>query len=66
MSEQDGQDGFKRSWYSGGGNCVEFRSGVDGRVVVRHSRDRDRELTFSAEEWDAFVEGVKNDRFDPV
>lgn len=66
MSEQHGQGKFLRSTYSQGGNCVEFRVGSDGRVVVRHSKDRRRELIFTAAEWAAFTSGVKNDEFDEV
>lgn len=66
MSEQDGQGRFLRSSYSGGGNCVEFRIGADGRVAVRHSREPQNELIFSEAEWAAFTSGVKNDRFDEV
>lgn len=44
--------------------CVEV--GVrDGMIRVRDSKDRDGgELTFNAEEWDAFVRGVKAGEFD--
>jgi hypothetical protein len=44
--------------------CVEV--GVrDGLIRVRDSKDRDRgELTFNADEWDAFVRGVKAGEFD--
>jgi hypothetical protein len=44
--------------------CVEV--GVrDGLIRVRDSKDRERgELTFNANEWDAFVRGVKAGEFD--
>jgi hypothetical protein len=44
--------------------CVEV--GVrDGLIRVRDSKERDgRELTFNADEWDAFVRGVKAGEFD--
>lgn len=66
VSEQVGNDGFHPSSFSAGGNCVEVRSGADGRFTVRHSRDRDGELTFTRAEWDAFVRGVKDGQFDPM
>lgn len=44
--------------------CVEI--GVrDGLIRVRDSKDRDGgELTFNADEWDAFLRGVKAGEFD--
>jgi hypothetical protein len=37
----------------------------DGLVRVRDSKDRDGgELTFNADEWDAFLRGVKAGEFD--
>ncbi len=44
--------------------CVEI--GVrDGLIRVRDSKERDGgELTFNADEWDAFVRGVKAGEFD--
>jgi hypothetical protein len=44
--------------------CVEV--GVrDGLIRVRDTKDRDGgELTFNANEWDAFVRGVKAGEFD--
>ncbi|MEU8272750.1 DUF397 domain-containing protein [Microbispora bryophytorum] len=49
----------------GGGNCVEVAF-QDGHVGVRDGK-RGGEgpiLTFTAEEWQAFVEDVKDGRFD--
>lgn len=66
MSEQVGKDGFRMSTFSGGGNCVAVGSLTDGRVVVRRSDEPERELTFTADEWDAFVRGVKDGQFDPM
>lgn len=54
------------STYSGGGNCVTVRIVRDGPVAVWHSREPARELTFTADEWDAFVRGVKDGQFDPA
>lgn len=36
-----------------------------GAVAVRDAKDRTHELIFTAEEWAAFVAGVKNGEFDP-
>jgi Domain of unknown function (DUF397) len=47
------------------GNCVEAGRLATGEVAVRDTKDRDREpLVYSAEEWDAFVKGVKAGQFD--
>ena len=46
-------------------NCVEIGSAADGTVGVRDSKNTDSPvLTFSAEEWDAFLLGAKNGEFD--
>jgi hypothetical protein len=44
------------------GNCVEAAPS-DGQVLVRHSTNPDVILAFTAEEWDAFVDGVKKGEF---
>lgn len=51
---------------SGGNNCVEaYRSPAeDGVMIVRNSRYRGRTVTFTAAEWEAFVQGVKAGEFD--
>ena len=63
-AENDQQ--FVSSSYSGGGpNCVEVARGSNGRVLVRHSKDRSGpELSFTESEWTAFLRGVKDDEFD--
>lgn len=67
MVDLDGQDGFRVSTFSGGGaNCVAVRDDADGRVTVRHSRRSGTELTFTRDEWAAFVRGVKDGQFDPM
>ena len=44
-------------------NCVEVAQ-INGNVVVRHSKDQEgATLTFTPGEWDAFVEGVKDNEF---
>ena len=44
----------------GGGNCVEVAA-IDGSVLVRNSRNRlGSVLSFSCQQWVAFLEGVRN------
>jgi hypothetical protein len=55
-----------KSRYSGptGGNCVEVASLAGGFVAVRNSRHpAGASLAFSAPEWDAFVDGLKDGGF---
>ena len=45
------------------GNCVEVAK-VDGQYLIRDSKNPDRPAhAFTAEEWHAFVAGVKGDEF---
>jgi hypothetical protein len=45
-------------------NCVELADLADGRVALRHSEDPDgAALLFSAQEWSAFVTGVRAGEF---
>ncbi len=46
--------------------CVAVGQAQDGSVAVRHSQDSDpaKVLTFTKEEWRAFVKGVKANEFD--
>ena len=45
-------------------NCVEIAF-VDGAIAMRDSKQPDGPvLLFTAEEWDAFVEGAKDGEFD--
>ena len=64
----NGSDGlrWRKSTFSGanGGGCVEVAD-HDGMIVVRDTKDRAQEaLTFTDEEWVAFVAGVKAGEFD--
>jgi hypothetical protein len=53
-----------RSNGNGGNNCVEVAF-LDTGVAVRHSKERHAmALMFTADEWTAFVEGVKLGEFD--
>ncbi len=48
-----------------GGNCVETAKTPDGGRAVRHSKHPDGpSLVFTASEWEAFVQGVRNGEFD--
>ena len=47
------------------GSCVEVGRSPDGTVLVRDTKDRAQQpLTFTDEEWVAFVAGVKAGEFD--
>jgi hypothetical protein len=46
------------------GNCVEVQD-APGEVRVRNSRDPGQgTLTFTPDEWDAFLGGIRNGEFD--
>jgi hypothetical protein len=56
------------NWYtsslSAGGNCVEVATNVSG-VHVRDTKHRaGGTLSFTHDEWRAFVNGVRNGEFD--
>ncbi|MEJ3652131.1 DUF397 domain-containing protein [Actinomycetes bacterium KLBMP 9759] len=55
---------FKISSFCNLGNCVEVGRLPDGSFAVRDTKDRSTTLTFSVDEWAAFVAGVKNGEFD--
>ena len=56
---------YKVSSFCSFGNCVEVGRSPEGTVVVRDTKDRGQEaLTFTDEEWVAFVAGVKAGEFD--
>jgi Domain of unknown function (DUF397) len=56
---------FKTSSFCNFGDCVEVGAAPDGRVLVRDSKDADRQtLAFTRDEWVAFVKGVKAGEFD--
>jgi hypothetical protein len=47
------------------GNCVEVASLSDGAIGVRNSRDAQGSvLSFTPDEWHAFLGGVRNGEFD--
>jgi len=54
---------WRRSSYCGSGACVEVARSSDG-FLVRDAKDPESPvLSFTAEEWSAFVAGVKSDEF---
>jgi Domain of unknown function (DUF397) len=56
---------FRVSSYCNFGNCVEVGRTPDGLVLVRDTKDDARAaLSFTDEEWAAFVAGVKAGEFD--
>ena len=56
---------FRVSSYCSFGNCVEVGRSAEGTVVVQDTKDRAQPpLTFTDEEWVAFVAGVKAGEFD--
>jgi hypothetical protein len=57
---------YKISSFCSAGGCVEVGRAPEGSVVVRDSKDPERltSLVFTAQEWRAFVAGVKNGEFD--
>jgi hypothetical protein len=55
---------YKISSFCSGGDCVEVGMRDGDVVAVRDTKDRSRELTFSSQEWVAFVAGIKRGAFD--
>ncbi|WP_327047781.1 DUF397 domain-containing protein [Microbispora sp. NBC_01189] len=57
---------FHKSSFSGSGNdCVEVATNLRGLVAVRDSKDRSGPvLTFTPQEWSAFIAGVRSGEFD--
>ncbi len=57
---------WRKSNRSGGGdNCVEVGFAANGTVGVRDTKDRTGPvLTFTATEWAAFTDGVRDGEFD--
>ena len=58
-------DEYRKSSYSSAGGCVEVRLLEDGRISLRDSKDVSKAPhCFTANEWQAFVEGVRAGEFD--
>ena len=65
MTTAGGAVNWRKSSRSGSGNCVEVALLPGGGAAVRHSADRGGPmLQFTANEWAAFLEGVKTAEFD--
>lgn len=55
----------KSSFSAGAENCVEVATANDGGRWLRDTKDRARPAHyFTADEWDAFIKGVKGGQFD--
>jgi Domain of unknown function (DUF397) len=55
---------WRRSTASGGGNCAEVCFAGE-QVLMRNSQHPERAvLSFSRQEWDAFLTGVRDGEFD--
>lgn len=63
--EHIGELNWRKSTFSGnGGDCVEVASNLPGIVAVRDSKDPDGPvLTFTADEWRAFISGARAGEF---
>ncbi|NUR92651.1 MAG: DUF397 domain-containing protein [Nonomuraea sp.] len=59
-------DGWRKSSFSAGaGECVEFKRGSTGDILIRDSKNpAGGVLSFTAGEWRAFLKGVRNDEFE--
>jgi hypothetical protein len=63
MAESTARPEWRRARSCSGGNCVEVAKDGD-RYLIRDSRGTDTvPLSFNADEWAAFVRGVKEDDF---
>nr|AEE65500.1 putative regulatory protein [uncultured bacterium BAC AB649/1850] len=64
MSEIDRSPVWRRSGGCGSSTCVEVAR-VGDNYLVRDSKNPDTTpLSFTADEWQAFVQGVKGNEFD--
>jgi hypothetical protein len=54
---------WRTSTASGGSNCVQVGSNND-MVVVGDSKNPDQVLSYTRQEWAAFLEGAKRGEFD--
>ena len=60
------QDPWRTATMSGGGNCVQVKS-EDGMIIVGNSRLADGPfLSYSRDEWLAFLDGAKKGEFDDL
>ena len=60
------QESWRTATMSGGGNCVQVKS-QDDMIIVRHSRLADGPfLSYTRDEWVAFLDGAKKGEFDDL
>ena len=60
-------NGWRKSTFSGDGNCFELAALEDGRIAVRNSKvPEDGVVFFTRQEFDAFRLGVKAGEFDDL
>ena len=67
QSEQPADtDHFRKSSYSGAAGCVQIAFAANGAVLLRDSKaPLAATLTFTRDEWVAFLAGVHNGEFEP-
>jgi hypothetical protein len=56
--------GWKRSSFCAQGECIEALRADDGRIWLRSGSGQFSHVKLSAEEWFAFIAGVKAGEFD--
>lgn len=61
MIKSDEQLTWRRSGRCSGGSCVEVAK-VDDRIMVRNSADPRLVVTFTHDEWMAFLDGAEEFR----
>jgi hypothetical protein len=60
-----GAEWRKSTLSQGQADCVEVARNLPGIVAVRDSKAPDKSsLTFTPSEWSAFVDGIRDGRFD--
>ena len=60
------QDSWRTATMSGGGNCVQVKT-KDGMIIVGNSRRADGPfLSYTRDEWVAFLDGAKKGEFDDL
>ena len=67
MTEESEFTNWRKSTLSSAGdNCVEVAFAADGRTGVRDSKEHGlgSVLVFTRDEWDAFLDGVRQGEFD--
>jgi hypothetical protein len=59
--------GWRKSSFSGEGNCLELTPLSDGSIALRHSQVSSQEITvFTKAEMEAFFRGIKAGEFDDL